>query len=80
MIGTVPGVAADVSLDGSVVPGIAVGKGMSSVPKNEKNKHVVGIGNVEQCSSDFTSNPLHDEGVSYGAGLVLEPKLVSSLE
>ncbi|KAM0837530.1 hypothetical protein ACQ4PT_061582 [Festuca glaucescens] len=78
MIGTAaPGVAVDVSLEGSAVHGFSVGNGMSTVPKNN---NVAGMGNVEHCISDFTSNLLHDEGDSYGAGSVLQPKLVSSLE
>ncbi|KAM0834290.1 hypothetical protein ACQ4PT_063701 [Festuca glaucescens] len=78
MIGTADaGLAADDSLVGSSVHVFPVANGMTNVAKNN---NVSVLGNVEHCMSDFTSNLIPNGGDSYGAGFVLEPNLVSSLE
>jgi hypothetical protein len=64
----IPGVAvADVS-ERFAMHDNGVGKGMTSIPNDEK-KHVVDMGDFQQCDLDFTSNPLHNEDDYYNAGL-----------
>ncbi|KAM0858917.1 hypothetical protein ACQ4PT_047519 [Festuca glaucescens] len=78
MIGNVAlGLTAEDSLVGSAVHVCPVANGMSNVAKNNI---VSVVGNVEHCMSDPTSNLIPDGDDSYGAGSVLEPNLVSSLE
>ncbi|KAM0871713.1 hypothetical protein ACQ4PT_039199 [Festuca glaucescens] len=81
MIGTdAPGVAAAAVSEGFAVHDNGVGKGMTSVPNDGKNKNVVDMGDFQQCNLDFNSEPLYNEDGYYNAGLGLEPNLVGSLE
>jgi hypothetical protein len=65
---------------GSAVHAVVVDKGMFADPMDGKNNFLVGMGNVELCSPDFTSNSLHGKDVFYDTCLLSDPKLVSSLE